>query len=67
VGAFTPKMVELAPALCRHVAQTGRVVVDTPQALHEAGDLLQAGLDVSRFESLADVVRIDAAFHSPRP
>jgi ornithine cyclodeaminase len=41
------------------------VVVDTPQALHEAGDLLQAGLDVSRFESLADVVRIDAAFHNP--
>jgi 1-piperideine-2-carboxylate/1-pyrroline-2-carboxylate reductase [NAD(P)H] len=65
VGAFTPKMVELAPALCRHVAHTGRIVVDTPQAHHEAGDLLQAGLDVSRFESLADVVRIDAAFHSP--
>jgi ornithine cyclodeaminase len=65
VGAFTPKMVELAPALCRHVARTGQVVVDTPQALHEAGDLLQAGLDVSRFESLADVVRIDAAFHNP--
>lgn len=65
VGAFTPTMVELAPALCRHVAHTGRVVVDTPQALHEAGDLLQAGLDVSRLESLADVVRIDAAFHDP--
>ena len=65
VGAFTPAMRELAPKLCRHVARTGRVVVDTPQALHEAGDLLQVGLDVSTLESLADVVRIDAAFDRP--
>lgn len=57
VGAFTPAMVELAPRLCRHFAELGTVVVDTTDAQHEAGDLLQAGLDVSAFASLADVVR----------
>ncbi len=56
VGAFTPKMVEWAPEICRQVAQSGQVVLDTRDAEHEAGDLLQAGLDVSRFPSLADVV-----------
>ena len=32
------------------------VVVDTRDADHEAGDLLQAGLDVSRFADLRDVI-----------
>jgi len=57
VGAFTPQMVELGPQLCRHVAEHGTLVVDTVDAVHEAGDLLQAGLDVLRFSSLADVIR----------
>jgi ornithine cyclodeaminase len=57
VGAFTPRMVEIDPALCRQVARRGKVVVDTADAAHEAGDLLQAGLDVSAFATLADVVR----------
>lgn len=57
VGAFTPRMVEWAPQVCRHLAQRGRVVVDTREADHEAGDLLQAGLNVSAFATLADVVR----------
>lgn len=57
VGAFTPRMVELSPRLCRHFAELGTVVVDTTDAQHEAGDLLQAGLDVAAFASLADVVR----------
>lgn len=57
VGAFTPAMVELSAALCQHVAAHGTVVVDTADAAHEAGDLLQAGLDVSRFDTLAQVVR----------
>jgi len=57
VGAFTPQMVELGPDLCRHIAALGRVVVDTADATHEAGDLLQAGLDVAAFETLADVER----------
>jgi len=57
VGAFTPQMVELGPELCRYVAEHGTLVVDTVDAAHEAGDLLQAGLDVLRFSSLADVIR----------
>lgn len=57
VGAFTPAMVELSAALCQHAAAHGTVVVDTADAGHEAGDLLQAGLDVSRFDTLAQVVR----------
>jgi ornithine cyclodeaminase len=56
VGAFTPQMVEWSPDVCRHMARQGRVVVDTREADHEAGDLLQAGLDVSLFPSLAEVV-----------
>ena len=57
VGAFTPRMVELSPLLCRYVATHGSVFADTSDAAHEAGDLLQAGLDVTRFATLADVVR----------
>jgi 1-piperideine-2-carboxylate/1-pyrroline-2-carboxylate reductase [NAD(P)H] len=57
VGAFTPRMVELAPELCRHMADHGTVVVDTRDADHEAGDLLQAGLEVSQFDTLQDVLR----------
>ena len=57
VGAFTPKMIELSPELCHYFAAQGRIVVDTQDAQHEAGDLLQAGLDVASFASLADVVR----------
>jgi ornithine cyclodeaminase len=60
VGSFTPRMVEWAPEVCRDLAQRGRVVVDTRDADHEAGDLLQARLDVSRFASLRDVVRTTA-------
>ena len=56
VGAFTPQMAELSEELCRYFVAQGTVVVDTADAQHEAGDLLQAGLDISRFASLADVV-----------
>jgi 1-piperideine-2-carboxylate/1-pyrroline-2-carboxylate reductase [NAD(P)H] len=56
VGAFTPAMVELDAGLCRHCASNGRIVVDTPEAIHEAGDLLQAGLDVSGFPTLREIV-----------
>lgn len=56
VGAFTPRMVELAPELCRELAATGEVVLDTPDAHHEAGDLLQAGVDMTRLRTLAEVV-----------
>jgi ornithine cyclodeaminase len=61
VGAFTPKMVELAPALCLHCADEGSIVVDTPEAVLEAGDLIQAGLDVASFPILKDVLDRPAA------
>jgi 1-piperideine-2-carboxylate/1-pyrroline-2-carboxylate reductase [NAD(P)H] len=56
VGAFTPSMVELDPALCRHIADHGTIVIDTPAARHEAGDLLQAGLDLERFCDLRAIL-----------
>lgn len=57
VGAFTPQMVELAPALCQRFLEKGKVVVDTEDAVHEAGDLLQAGMDVASLPTLAHVVQ----------
>ena len=57
VGAFKPSMIELDPALTRDLAARGRVVVDTPEALHEAGDLLQAGVPVAQWQTLAQVLQ----------
>jgi 1-piperideine-2-carboxylate/1-pyrroline-2-carboxylate reductase [NAD(P)H] len=66
VGAFTPTMVELGPELCGHCAAHATIIVDTPQATHEAGDLLQAGLDVAAFATLRDVVMSpQRATHGP--
>ena len=62
VGAFSERMVEWAPEVCVHMAQHGRILVDTRDADHEAGDLLQAGLDVSQFASLQDVVQQPQGF-----
>lgn len=59
VGAFTPQMVELDPDLCRAIAQDGRIVIDTPDAVYEAGDLLQAGIDVAACQTLREVVLSD--------
>ncbi len=56
VGAFTPAMVELAAGVCQYVARQGTVVVDSRDADHEAGDLLQAGLDPAQFSTLGDVL-----------
>lgn len=57
VGAFTPEMAELDADVCRHIAAHGRIVVDTRDAEHEAGDLLQAGIAVAPLPSLQDVLR----------
>jgi 1-piperideine-2-carboxylate/1-pyrroline-2-carboxylate reductase [NAD(P)H] len=67
VGAFTPRMVEWAPEVCRWLAEQGLLVVDTRDADHEAGDLLQAGIDVPALRTLADVVRDPATqrHHGP--
>ena len=64
VGAFAPRMVEWAPGVCQHIAQRGRIVLDTRDADHEAGDLLQAGIDVAKWPTLADVVNQTAAYQS---
>ena len=63
VGAFTPGMAELSPGLCQHVARQGTVWLDTVDAEHEAGDLLQAGLNLHAMATLGDVVRQN----TPRP
>jgi len=56
VGAFTPEMVEIHP----DVIHASTVFVDDPHgAKHEAGDLIQAGIDWTAVQSLAD------ALHSP--
>ncbi len=57
VGAFTPSMTELSPSVVQHFGAAGRMVVDTAHAAHEAGDLIQAGIDVSACASLQDIVR----------
>jgi 1-piperideine-2-carboxylate/1-pyrroline-2-carboxylate reductase [NAD(P)H] len=68
VGAFTPRMVEWSPGICQRLAAEGTLVVDTRDADHEAGDLLQAGIDVAALPTLADVVgRTPAWTHRPAP
>jgi ornithine cyclodeaminase len=56
VGAFTPRMVEWDAAICRRLALEGTLVVDTSDACHEAGDLLQAQIEVAALPTLGDVV-----------
>ena len=56
VGAFSPAMIELDPALTRQLAADGRVVLDSAAARHEAGDLLAAGLDLSGLPTLAELL-----------
>ena len=53
VGAFKPDMAEFPPALLR---SRQIVVDDLGGARHEAGDLLQAGVDWARVRSLASVL-----------
>ena len=67
VGAFTPRMVEWAPEVCRWLAEQGLLLVDTRDADHEAGDLLQAGINVPGLATLADVVRDPAAHRRSGP
>jgi 1-piperideine-2-carboxylate/1-pyrroline-2-carboxylate reductase [NAD(P)H] len=65
VGAFTPRMVELDAQICAYCAANGRIVVDTPDAAHEAGDLIQAGLDAGSFPSLRDLLDAPRAARGP--
>lgn len=53
VGAFTPDGAEIAA----HVVNASDVLVDDPAgARHEAGDLIQAGIDWTKVSALAAVV-----------
>ena len=61
VGAFTPSMAELGIGLCQHVASSGAVYLDSLDAKHEAGDLLQARLNLEGIATLGDVVRNNTA------
>jgi ornithine cyclodeaminase len=65
VGAFTPRMVEWAPEVCRDLAARGTLVVDTRDADHEAGDLLRAGIDVTAQPTLADLIAVPHAVRGP--
>lgn len=57
VGAFTPQMAEWSAPVCQALAAQGQLLVDSRDADHEAGDLLQAGIDVRPVPSLADVLK----------
>ena len=61
VGAFTPSMAELGAGVCQHIANNGTVYLDSLDAKHEAGDLLQAGLNLQAVVTLGDVVRRNTA------
>ena len=61
VGAFLPSMAELSPDLCQHIAREGTVWLDTADGALEAGDLLQAGLNLQGVATLGDVVRQNTA------
>jgi 1-piperideine-2-carboxylate/1-pyrroline-2-carboxylate reductase [NAD(P)H] len=67
VGAFTPRMVEWSPQVCQHLQATGQLVVDTRDADHEAGDLLQAGIDVTALPTLADMISRPALSQATGP
>lgn len=53
VGAFKPDMVEFPAAL---LAERTIVVDDIGGAKHEAGDLIQAGVDWSRVRAIGDIL-----------
>ncbi|HYD96788.1 MAG TPA: delta(1)-pyrroline-2-carboxylate reductase family protein [Noviherbaspirillum sp.] len=64
VGAFKPEMAELPPELLR---ERDIVVDDLAGAKHEAGDLLQAGIEWSRVRSLAAVLADGRPADRPLP
>ncbi len=52
IGAFTPTMAEVAPAIVHALGRN--ILLDTPDAVHEAGDLLGAGVDPDGLPTLLD-------------
>lgn len=63
-GAFKPQMAEIAPGL---LATRTIVVDDLDGARHEAGDLLQAGVDWQQVSELADWLDLEASGKSAAP
>jgi ornithine cyclodeaminase len=62
VGAYTPSMAELSPALVRRA----RLFVDTLEgAQAEAGDLIQAGVDWSQVSPLEQALDIERPVSGP--
>ena len=60
VGAFRPEMCELPPALCLQAASGGHLIADTFSGIqHEAGDLLQAGVDWATLREFKDAILLD--------
>lgn len=43
IGSFKPELSELAPAVMRHIGRN--ILLDSSDAGHEAGELIQAGVD----------------------
>ncbi len=64
VGAFKPNMAELPPALLHARAI---VVDDVEGARHEAGDLIQAGIDWGGVRALGDILAGKAAVPPGQP
>lgn len=62
IGSFTPQMAELPAS---EVRRRQVWVDDLDGARHEAGDLLQAGLDWSRVRCLAEALQDPALSHAP--
>ncbi len=60
VGAYKAHMAELAPSVVQHFAQFGSIVVDTADAAHEAGDLMQAGIEIAQCATLQHIVQLPA-------
>jgi 1-piperideine-2-carboxylate/1-pyrroline-2-carboxylate reductase [NAD(P)H] len=58
VGAYKAHMAELAPSVVQHFAQCGRIVVDTADAAHEAGDLIRASIDIAQCATLQHTVQL---------
>jgi ornithine cyclodeaminase len=52
IGSFKPAMSELGPAVMAAVG--GNILLDSPDAAHEAGELVQAGIDGSALPTLLD-------------
>lgn len=61
VGSFTPQAAEIPARLVRSC----RVVVDTEDTRHEAGDLIQAGVDWSEVTLLGDVLNAGPGSDGP--